>query len=49
LFESFYRLLERLDGKRNAGEIAAELNIPPADTVSFLEFALLEGIVTITE
>jgi len=45
LFESFYRLLERLDGKENAGKIAAQLNIPPADTASFLEFALLEGIV----
>jgi len=45
LFVSFYRLLQRLDGKRKAGEIAAELDIPPADTLSFLEFALLEGIV----
>jgi len=45
LFEAYFRLLEKLDGRRTAGEIAAELGIPPKDTGSFLEFALLEGIV----
>lgn len=46
LFTAYFQLLERLDGKRNAGEIAKKLGIPAADTASFLEFALLEGIIT---
>jgi hypothetical protein len=45
LFEDYYRLLQKLDGRKTAGEIATGLNIPPVDTASFLEFALLEGIV----
>lgn len=45
LFEAYFRLLEKLDGRKTAGEIAKELGIPPADSASFLEFALLEGIV----
>jgi hypothetical protein len=45
LFEPYFRLLERLDGKRSTGEIAAGLNISSADAAEFLEFALLEGIV----
>lgn len=45
LFEAYYRLLGKLDGRRPAGEIAKELGIPSEDTGSFLEFALLEGIV----
>jgi hypothetical protein len=45
LFEAYYRLLEKLDGRKTAGEIAAELGIPPVDSASFLEFALFEGIV----
>ena len=38
-------LLERLDGAAPAGEIAASLNIPATEAVSFLEFAAAEGIV----
>ena len=45
LFATYFRLLEKLDGRKTAGEIAAELGIPADDTASFLEFALLEGIV----
>ncbi len=45
LFEPYFRLLEKLDGKRPAGEIAESLGIPLEDTDSFLKFALLEGIV----
>jgi len=41
----FYRLLEKLDARKTAGEITAELGIPAEDAASFLEFALLEGIV----
>lgn len=41
----YFRLLEKLDGITTAGRIATLLGIPPEDTRSFLEFALLEGIV----
>jgi len=41
----YYRLLEKLDARKTAGEITAELGIPAEDAASFLEFALLEGIV----
>ncbi|GFO54150.1 B12-binding domain-containing radical SAM protein [Geomonas sp. Red276] len=44
--EAYYRLLTSLDGRRPAGEIGRELSIPRADLLSFLEFALSEGIVT---
>lgn len=45
LAEPYFRLLERLDGKKTCAGIAAELGIPPEDTESFLKFALLEGII----
>jgi len=41
----FYRLLEKLDGKKPAGKIAAELGISAADAAEFLKIALAEGIV----
>ncbi|HEY6871723.1 MAG TPA: radical SAM protein [Geobacteraceae bacterium] len=44
LVEPYFRLLEMLDGRTPAGEIAAELAIPPAEAASFLEFAAAEGI-----
>jgi len=43
----YFRLLERLDTARSAGEIAAELGIPADDAADFLRFALAEGIVVI--
>lgn len=43
--ESYFRLLEQLDGTVPAGEPAARLGIPPVDAAEFLEFALREGIV----
>jgi radical SAM superfamily enzyme YgiQ (UPF0313 family) len=44
---SYYRLLEMLDAKRSAGEIANKLSILPDDSASFLSFALAEGIVVV--
>lgn len=43
--ESYFRLLEQLDGATPAGELAAALHIPATEALSFLEFALQEGIV----
>jgi radical SAM superfamily enzyme YgiQ (UPF0313 family) len=43
----YYRLMEKLDARKTAGKIAAELGIPAEDAASFLEFALLEGIVIV--
>lgn len=45
LAESYYRLLERLDGKSPAGETAARLGIPAKEAREFLFFAAAEGIV----
>jgi len=45
LIKPYVRLLEKLDGVTPAGKIAASLRIPPDEALSFLEFALLEGIV----
>jgi hypothetical protein len=45
LIEPYFRLLERLDGRTPAGEIAADLGIPAAEAASFMEFAAAEGIV----
>ncbi len=47
LHELYFRLLQRLDAKRTAGEITGELDIPAADAAAFLKFALAEGIVVI--
>jgi hypothetical protein len=44
LHEQYFRLLERLDGARSAGEVASDLGIPAEDTADFLKFALAEGI-----
>ena len=38
-------LLKKLDGKRTAGNIVKELDIPAEDAYHFLQFALAEGIV----
>lgn len=48
LAEPYFRLLKRLDGEKTVAGIAAELDIPPEDTASFLKFALLEGIAALT-
>jgi hypothetical protein len=45
LDEPYFRLLEGLDGTKTVVGIAAELGIPPEDAVSFLKFAMLEGII----
>ena len=45
LIEPYFRLLERLDGTRTGGEIAAKLAIPADEASSFMEFAAAEGIV----
>jgi hypothetical protein len=47
LIEPYYRLLELLDGKTPAGQLAAGLNIPADEALSFLEFAVAEGIATV--
>lgn len=45
LHEQYFGLLQRLDGRRRVGEIAAELGINAAAAADFLKFALAEGIV----
>jgi radical SAM superfamily enzyme YgiQ (UPF0313 family) len=45
LAKPYVRLLEKLDGITPARRIATALHIPLDDAVSFLEFALAEGIV----
>jgi hypothetical protein len=47
LIEPYYRLLELLDGKTPAGQLAGRLNIPADEALSFLEFAVAEGIATL--
>ncbi len=47
LIEPYFLLLQRLDGGTPSGRIAAELGLPEEDTLSFLGFAVAEGIVTI--
>jgi len=46
LIKPYYRLLEELDGKRTAGQIATTLRIPADDALEFLQFAMAEGMVT---
>jgi len=48
LAEPYFRLLESLDGTKTVAGVEAELDIPPEDTASFLQFALLEGIAALT-
>jgi len=47
LHGQYFRLLERLEATKSAGEIVAELAIPEADAADFLRFALAEGMVAI--
>lgn len=47
LIEPYYRLLELLDGSTPSGELAAKLDIPAAEALSFLEFAIAEGVVVL--
>ncbi|MGE0156433.1 MAG: radical SAM protein [Geobacter sp.] len=46
LIRPYYRLLEQLDGKQPAGQVAAKLKIPADDALELLQFALAEGMVT---
>jgi hypothetical protein len=43
--ESYFRLLEQLDGRTASGSIAARLGIQAKEARLFLEFAFLEGII----
>ena len=45
--DSYYNLLESLDGLTNAGELALKLGIPQELASEFLEFALQEGFVVL--
>jgi radical SAM superfamily enzyme YgiQ (UPF0313 family) len=45
LIEPYFRLLEQLDDSTPAGQIAARLDIPSVDAMSFLKFAIEEGII----
>jgi hypothetical protein len=45
LIEPYFRLLELLDGRTPCGRLAATLEIPKGDALSFLQFAAAEGIV----
>ena len=46
--ESYFRLLEQLDGRTPAVRIAARLGIPLEDALEFLQFAAAEGIIVPT-
>jgi hypothetical protein len=46
LAQSYFRLLQRLDGTTPAGKVAAALRIPRQEALPFLQFALAEGIIT---
>jgi hypothetical protein len=48
LAEPYFNLLERLDGTISASLVAPELALSAEEAVEFLEFALVEGIVTIS-
>jgi len=48
LIKPYYRLLEELDGKRTAGQVAAKLRLPADETLEFLQVAMAEGMVTVT-
>jgi len=43
--EAYYRLLESLDGRRDAGELAIKAGINVKDATEFLLFAVNEGLV----
>jgi hypothetical protein len=43
--EAYFKLLKLLDGTNPAGQAASRLGIPNGEALSFLEFALQEGIV----
>ena len=45
LSEPYYLLLKQLDGHSSAGLIVARLGIPPQEALSFLEFAVADGII----
>jgi hypothetical protein len=47
LIKPYYQLLEQLDGRRSAGQIAAGLAIRPDDATEFLAFAVAEGLATL--
>ncbi len=49
LAEPFCRLLERLDGRTTVGEILGKLAMDREEALSFLEFAVAEGIVVTAE
>lgn len=49
LIEPFYLLLARLDGETPAADLAAALEITADEAVSFLEFAVAEGIAVTSE
>jgi hypothetical protein len=42
---SYYKLLESLDGRTNACELAAKLGIQPENASKFFRFAIQEGFV----
>lgn len=46
LVKPYYRLLEELDGRRAAGQVADKLRIQADDALEFLQFAVAEGMVT---
>lgn len=47
LMESYFLLLEGLDGKDKAGDVASRLGLSGEEAAEFLEFAAAEGVVTI--
>ncbi len=47
LMESYFLLLEGLDGKHRAGDVASRLGLSGEEAAEFLEFAAAEGVITI--
>lgn len=49
LDDNYYTLLKRLDGRRGAGGIIRDLGLSPEDAVHFLNVAVSEGIVLLSD
>lgn len=49
LIRPYYRLLEGLDGTQHGGQVASGLKIPADDALEFLQVALAEGMIVISD
>ena len=46
--KAYFQLLQALDGKRSAKELCSSLSLPGAEALLFLDFAVSEGIATLS-